>query len=504
MGVIRRQGIKNSIVSFFGIALGFISTIYIYPIDLEAKGLMDYLINLGTLFIPYAQLGVISVYNKYFKKLQLSIASFQLWVLRRILIQFSIFTVLFFILRIPLAQLLSKSGIDTLGLFLTYSYLIPILVLLILIQTFLLTLCVTNRRTAIAELIKNTVQKIYFPLIIILKFTLNFSENTFIFLIVFYYIITIPLLIIYTKKNNFLRISFRNNEKSGYPVELKKEIKTFNLFSLLNDISAQLCFKLDAIMVASIVGFSATGIFSSMVFMANAISIPSNSIMKISNPIVAAYMSEKNYKAVAELYKKVSITSLITGIGMFMLVWFLLDEILSLTKFSEQLKVGKYVFLIMGASKIIDMLTSINSDILIYSKFYKYNLIFVTFLGIGNIFFNILLIPKYGIEGAALASLIVLGSYNIIKLVFLYKKLNMHPFSSNTVKLFLIGIINAAILYMIPELSISNAYFLLITKAVMVSFALFLFFILPIYQLKLSIDFNKLIDLGINKIKKLL
>jgi len=39
MGVIQRQGLKSSIVSYIGVAIGAISTIYVYPYALEILGL---------------------------------------------------------------------------------------------------------------------------------------------------------------------------------------------------------------------------------------------------------------------------------------------------------------------------------------------------------------------------------------------------------------------------------------------------------------------------------
>ena len=47
---------------------------------------------------------------------------------------------------------------------------------------------------------------------------------------------------------------------------------------------------------------------------------------------------------------------------------------------------------------------------------------------------NMLLIPLYGINGAAWATLISIVVYNAIKLLFVIKKMDLYPFTMNTVK----------------------------------------------------------------------
>src|SRR6056300_1262215 len=134
MGVIQRQGIKNSLVNYFATGLGFIATVFIYPFDLEAKGLIDFLMNLGVLFIPYAQLGVFAVYYKYFSKFADRIGSFQRWIVTRLLAQFSIFVLVYFLLLDSLTDFLSFAGIDKSGNFDVYSPYIPLVIFCVLLQ----------------------------------------------------------------------------------------------------------------------------------------------------------------------------------------------------------------------------------------------------------------------------------------------------------------------------------------------------------------------------------
>jgi O-antigen/teichoic acid export membrane protein len=51
---------------------------------------------------------------------------------------------------------------------------------------------------------------------------------------------------------------------------------------------------------------------------------------------------------------------------------------------------------------------------------------------------NMIFIPIYGIDGAALATLISVIIYNSIKLLFVVKKMNLFPFTKKTIHSFVI------------------------------------------------------------------
>jgi O-antigen/teichoic acid export membrane protein len=215
-------------------------------------------------------------------------------------------------------------------------------------------------------------------------------------------------------------------------------------------------------------------------------------------------MAENDIEGVSVLYKKSSITLFIFGLGVFLCLWFLINDILSLTKYSKQLLVGKYVFLYLGIAKIFDMVTSINSFILIYSKYYRFNLVFVGILGVCNVFLNIALIPKYGIEGAAIASLIALVFYNLLKLFFILFKLKIHPFSLDTLKVLGISCFSFCILYFLPEGKyLDNAYLNLGLKGFLIVGIVAITFALPIYFLNISKEINGLANKVLSKLKLL-
>lgn len=500
MGIIQRQGIKSSLVNFFGVGIGVVATLFIYPLDLAAKGLFDYIFNLSVLFLPYAQFGLIAVYLKYFPKFKNNIGEFQTLLLKKLLRYYLLFCIIFFIVRKPLGNLFQYFEIVSENNFETYSLYVPFLVLLILSQSFLVAIADSNKRIVVPDLIRNTIVKIYIPIIVFLKFLLHFDNHFFVLLIFVNYIITVPLLYWYCKSNGFIKIKWKSTFK--IPDNLKKEIRSYNILSVLNEISNQLVFSIDTVMVGSFIGFVSTGIYSSMIYLSNTLSIPAISILRVSAPIVSEHMSNGNIDEVESIYKKVSISLFIFGTMFFAMVGFMINDLLSLTKYSEQLKIGLSVFIFISVGRLFDMITSINTHILIYSKYYRYNLILIVFLGINNIILNLKLIPLYGIAGAALATLISSLIYNVIKLLLIYWKFKIHPFSVNTIKVFLISVVMFGILFFISNyLDFNNVMLTIVVKGIVLSVVILLVYIVPLYIFKVSIDFNQLINNTLSKVK---
>ncbi|NJN33912.1 MAG: hypothetical protein HC817_06340 [Saprospiraceae bacterium] len=67
MGIIKRQSIKNSIVSYAAVLVGAISVIFIYPlIDESALGIIQFTINTAILFAPFASFASSYTALRYF------------------------------------------------------------------------------------------------------------------------------------------------------------------------------------------------------------------------------------------------------------------------------------------------------------------------------------------------------------------------------------------------------------------------------------------------------
>jgi O-antigen/teichoic acid export membrane protein len=153
-------------------------------------------------------------------------------------------------------------------------------------------------------------------------------------------------------------------------------------------------------------------------------------------------------KAVSDLYDKTTLVMMIIGGGLILLLWGNIDSIFMFIP--KEYSVARYSFYILCFAKYVDMITGLNGIITITSKKYKYDLYFMLVLVIATIVLNLLLIPIYGITGAALAAMISLVVYNLLRLVFVWYNFKMQPFTINCLWVLLISVGTMCIVHFIP------------------------------------------------------
>jgi O-antigen/teichoic acid export membrane protein len=148
--------------------------------------------------------------------------------------------------------------------------------------------------------------------------------------------------------------------------------------------------------------------------------------------------------------------------------------------------VGVYVVLLISIAELIKLSLGTNGTILTNSKYYRMLFYFSIAMAVSVIVLNRVLITYFGIQGAALATLLVVVLFSLVKVVYVRNKLKMHPYSRNTKKILIIIIILFAMFYFV-ELNI-NAFLSILIK----SFLLVSVFVFLIVKLKLSEDINNL------------
>ena len=111
------------------------------------------------------------------------------------------------------------------------------------------------------------------------------------------------------------------------------------------------------------------------------------------------------------------------------MIWINIDLLYNLIPNGNVYDEAKFVVLILSMVKIINTSFNVGSTVLSYSKYYYYSLLFTVILTVAAIFMNIKLIPIWGMEGAALASLISYCVYYVILLTFVNIKVKVFPLS---------------------------------------------------------------------------
>jgi len=203
-------------------------------------------------------------------------------------------------------------------------------------------------------------------------------------------------------------------------------------------------------MILFLMGLGSTAIYANAMYLSALMTIPAYAVAKISFPLLSQHYKLKQMDKILELYEKASINQFLIGGILFVLLWSNLDNIFSMQQ--PEYKLGKYVILILCLSRLFSMLTGVNAQIISVSKYYPFEGISSTILTVVAIGTNFYFIPIYGLNGAAIATAISIVLFNISRTYFIYVKLNLLPFTKNTLKSFVILLVCFLIGTYIPSL----------------------------------------------------
>ena len=266
-----------------------------------------------------------------------------------------------------------------------------------------------------------------------------------------------------------------------------KEIVSYSIYIILAGSAASLLIDIDKYMIPQKEAISQTAYYAVAVFIATVVEIPGRAMFQILNPMVAKAINTNDNENLNELYQKSS-TNLLIICGFF----FLLIN-LNIVSFYELMNNQFYadaiwVVLIISIAKLVQMSFGCGPAILATSSFYKITLPFSISMAISVYFLNDYLIDLYGINGAAISTLIVLLLFTILKVLYINFKLKIQPYNLNTIKI----IIVISVLYFTLSLLKLDLYplFDIIIKSVLIS----VFYITLVYFLKLSKTINSTLN----------
>ena len=130
------------------------------------------------------------------------------------------------------------------------------------------------------------------------------------------------------------------------------------------------------------------------------------------------------------IYRRSSLTLyLISGVIFLLIVLNIKQMYLLLPSDYSQ---GLIVVFLISLAKLSDALIGNNNAILFNSSYYRMVLFFGLLLTVLTIALNMILIPIWGINGSALATLMAFWIYNGLKLFFIHRKYGIHPFTHST------------------------------------------------------------------------
>jgi O-antigen/teichoic acid export membrane protein len=469
---------------------GFISTILLFPniLTTDQYGLTRVLLSVALVSSQFAQLGMNNVIIRFFPYYQRSDeARHRLLTLAFLvpLAGFLLFLMLFFIFRDPLISYYSGESeliVDY------YLYLIP-LVFSILFFEVLNSYVRALKDSITGSVISEVLVRILVIGLLIFHYFDWFSFREFMLIFTAIYSIQPVCIITYLIIKKELSFSMPYREETR---RLLKGMSVYGAYSLLGGLASLLIGNIDIIMISAMMELNNTAVYAIAFYIGSVIAIPQRSISKIATPVVADLIKNKQFGRVEKLYQRTALNQLIAGSLVFIGVWANLHNV---TDLLPEEYVGIYwVVVVVGLAKLINMATGVNGHIIMNSRFYRYDLYTNILLLVLTIGTNLLLIPVYGIVGAALATAISIFVYNFVKFIIVWVKFDMQPFQWNAGAI--VGIA-AVCLYISEQIPYMINFFVDVTVR---SLIILLLFTSAVILFRLSEDFQ---NLALESLKRL-
>ncbi len=431
MGIIRKQSIFSSVFSYLGFAIGAVNKLLIFPVFFTSKqiGLTTLLVDFGLIFSAVATLGTNSItakffpfYKAYLPKRKNDLPAFTLFIcLGGCLIVLSAL----FIFREFISR---KFGAQS-PLFVSHYQLLYPLVVSIALFSLFESYAWSIRKTVISNFLREVVFRLFVLLLLVLYIYKIISLETFFSLYAFIYVPAVVILLIYLIRSGNFPINF---SVSNVTRRMHKRIISFGALVFSSSILNVVSRAIDVIFLASqsTGGLSDANVYSYGSYMISIMEVPQRSITAIATPVIAQAWKDKDEKQIEVLYHKTSLNLLIVGFAIWGLIYLNMDN--AIAYLGKEYAPMKTVFFIMGIAKLIDLGTGANSQILLLSKFWRFDFFTNMIYVILSLPLNFFLVRKYGIYGPPFANLIALTVFNTVRFLYIWKFFRIQPFTLYT------------------------------------------------------------------------
>lgn len=434
MGVVIRQSILSTIISYIGIAIGTFNVLWLYPkfLSPEQVGLLRLLQDIPSLFALFVRLGATSVVDRffsYFKDEDSRHHGFFFFILAYPMLGFIGFLFSFWYFNDFWASLYVEKS----ALLVHYFFLIIPLTFFMMYTDIIESYLRVHLKISFTNFLKEVLLRILFTLCITV-FAFNWiGFDGLVWLYSGCYGIILLIIAYYLFQNGLFH--WRPNWTIWNHSKMK-EIKDYLIYIIPGSAGGIIAQKIDNLMIAAISGdgfnegLTNVAIYSIAYFIGSVVEVPRKNIAQISTPILSAAFKENDLPLIKNLYQKNAIIQLISGALLFSLIWINIDDLFLFIPNREIYLAGKYVILFIALTKLVDMTTSINTEIIQFSAHYRFNMISIVLLSFITVITSWILIPIHGINGAAIALFSTICIFNFVKTLFIYIKMGLNPFTN--------------------------------------------------------------------------
>jgi len=430
MGIVLKQSFKNTLILFLGFAIGAINVLFLYTHFLQENyfGLITFLLSSANILLPLVSLGmqhsIIKFFSNYKTKLEKdSFLTTTLLLPLLVIIPLGILGAYFYE---TIATWLSSEN----HLIKKYTFLIFFVAVFMGYFEVFYAWTKVQFKSVFGNFIKEIFARVCITILLFSVYFNWITNQQFIYAVTVVYGIRALIMLV------FALMVYKPTFQFKLPFNLK-EIISFSIYILVAGSAAGILLEIDKFMIPQMEKLPEVAYYAVGIYIASVIAIPARAMQQITSPIIAKGMNENKLDEISKLYKQSSINLLVVGGLFFLLINLNINELYQIID-KPQFAKGVWVVLIISFAKVMELALGTGNAILVNSKFYKLFFYISLAMALSVIVLNHWLIAIMGINGAALATFIVVVVYGVIKIIVIKIKLNIQPFSIKTIQLILV------------------------------------------------------------------
>lgn len=423
MGIVLKESYKNTITLLVAILIGAINTLFLYVYFLEPKyyGLVTFVLSTAFILKPIIALGVNFSIVKFFSSYHLKqdkdrFLSTVLWFPLFLIIPISILGSVFYD---KIATVLSEKN----PFVKDYTYLIFLVAIATAYFEIFYAWAKVNLKSVFGNLLKELFVRLMASILLLAVYFNLINSHQFVLYLVGAYFLQMLIMMFFAIKLYKPIFVFRT------PSNIKEVVK-YSLYIILAGSAATILLDIDKFMIPQKQVIEQVAFYAVAVYIGSVVEIPGRAMSQIVQPLTAKALNENNFDEVLELYQKTSINLIIASGLIFVLINSNISSLYELMP--KDYTRGVWVVLMISIAKLYHMFLGNNGAIISNSKYYKVLLPYGIGMALMVVFLNNLLIDKIGINGAALATLIVVLIFNSVKFIYVKSKFNIQPTTNKT------------------------------------------------------------------------
>ncbi len=435
-----KQALWFTLINYFGVLIGTVSTLFIYPYNLELFGIIGYIDGFAQILYPVMVLGASTALLNFQPKLN--------DLLQRKLFSYSMISIVWmvFLCAIGVSVVYWFDRLENKQYFI-YGFFIAIC----LAYVDLFKRQATNlQKLSVPTFYEKIIPKITLPLAFVLILYYGFSQAQGLI----FYTVSFAMMLLATGFYLFkyFKPVYTLNYKDLFQEIPKKQYYQYSLYAFSASLGSFFAFRIDSLMIPEFISNAANGDFKLGVNLANTLMIPAAGVFALYSPLISESLKKNDLSVLKIKYADVSKNLFFIGILLYGCVLLGMNDFFEILPTADKLIPVLPILYILGGNVVLNMATGFNTEIIAYSKYYRFNLIAILILAVLNVGLNyyVLTQTNYGIIGVAWASFFAMMVFNLTKLWFIYRKFNILPINDHYIKTIASSFILLLIAYFLP------------------------------------------------------